>query len=116
MAEELIPIVLFITFFGSIAFITRVISDNRVKRELVNMKADRETIDYLMLQSPLPNRDGSLKWGIVSVAAGLAFALIHYMGLDGEDAMTYALLFVFAGGGLLVHYFISSVLDSENTA
>ena len=112
MAEELIPIVLFISFFGSIAFITRVVSDNRVKRELVNMKADRETIEYLLSQAPASQHESSLKWGIVTVAVGAAFGLIHLLNLDGNDAMTYAIMFVFGGGGLLVHYALKSGSDS----
>jgi hypothetical protein len=113
MAEELIPIVLFITFFGSIAFITRVISDNRVKRELVSMKADKDTIDYLLLQAPVQQHESSLKWGIVTVALGLAFALIHVLDFDGNDPMTYAIMFIFGGGGLLGHYVLKAGTDEK---
>jgi hypothetical protein len=104
MSEELIPLIVIPVFFGTIAFVVRVLSDNRVKRELISMKADREIIDYLMLQAPQQNNESSLKWGIVSVALGAALALIHLMGLSGEDPMTFALLFIFGGGGLLCHY------------
>ena len=113
MAEELIPIVLFITFFGSISFITRVVSDNRVKRELISMKTDKESIEYLLSQAPASQHESSLKWGIVTVALGIAFALIHLLGLDGEDPMTYAIMFIFGGGGLLGHYAFKAGTDTS---
>ncbi len=104
MAEELMAIIVVGVFFGTIAFITKVLSDNRVKRELINMKADKDTIDYLMLQVPAQSNESSLKWGGVTVALGGALAVIHLLGLDGDDPMTFALLFLFGGGGLLGHY------------
>lgn len=104
MNDEIVAITFLIAFFGSIAFITRVISDNRVKRELVNMRTDRDTIEYLLSQAPASQHESSFKWGLVAVALGAAFGLIHLLDLDGNDAMTYAIMFVAGGGGLLVHY------------
>lgn len=112
MAEELIPIVVVSVFFWCIAYVTKTLSDNRVKRELVNVKADSETIDYLMLRSPPSERESSLKWGLVIVALGVAFGLIHLLRLDGDEAMTYAILFVFGGGALLGHYALKSGEDA----
>ena len=112
--EELIPIVVVSVFFGSIAYVTRVISDNRVKRELINIKADKDTIDYLLLQAPAENNESSLKWGMVTVALGAALAVIHVMGLDGDEAMTYGLLFIFGGAALLGHYALKSGSGSED--
>jgi len=106
--EALIPIIATIAMFGSIAYITKVLSDNRVKRELISMKADRETIDYLLLQAPAPTTDSSLKWGMVIVAIGAGLGLIHLLGLDGEDPMTWAIVFIFGGAGLLGHYAMAS--------
>ena len=104
MLEDLIPMTLFVTLFGMIGYVTRVISDNRVKRELVSMNADKETIDYLFLRAPEQSYENNLKWGIVIVAIGVAFGLMEVLGLNAEQPMTYALLFVFSGGGLLGFY------------
>ena len=110
---EMIPIVVVSVFFGCIAYVTRVLSDNRVKRELVNAGADKETIDFLLLQAPVDRNEASLKWGIVGVALGAALAIIHVMGLDGDEPMTYALLFIFGGGGLLGHYALKAGSESQ---
>lgn len=108
MAEELIPIVVVSVFFWCIAFVTRTLSDNRVKRELINMKAEPEVIEQLTLRKPPADHESSLKWGLVIAALGVAFATIHVLRLDGDEAMTYALLFMFGGGALLAHYVLKS--------
>ncbi len=108
MPEELIPIIIVPFLLGTIGFITKVLSDNRVKRELISMKADGDTIQQLILAAPAMNRESSLKWGIVSVALGAGLAMIQILGLDGEEPMTYALMFIFGGAGLLGHYALKS--------
>lgn len=112
MPEELIPIIIVPFFLGTIAFIIKVLSDNRVKRELINMRADKETIDYLMLQAPAQNKETSLKWGMVAVALGLSFAAIALFGLDGEQPMTYAVVFIFGGAGLLGYYLLKTLQEA----
>lgn len=108
MGDEIIAIVVMGSFFGSISFITKVLSDNRVKRELISMKADTEVIDYLMLQKPADTYEGSLKWGIVCLALGAALAIIQVLGLSGDDPLTYGLLFIFGGAGLVGHYVLAA--------
>ena len=48
--------------------------------------------------------EANLKWGILSVLIGVAFAVIHVLNLDADEAMTYAVMFIFGGGGLLIFY------------
>lgn len=113
MPEELIPIVIVPFFLGTIAFIIKVLSDNRVKRELINMRADKETIDYLILQAPAQNKESSLKWGMVSIALGISFAVIQVFGLDGEQPMTYAVVFIFGGAGLFGYYLLKTLQEAK---
>ena len=111
MPGELVPIII-ASFFAAIAYISLVLSDNRVKRELINMKADKETIDHLLLQAPAQNNEGSFKWGLVAVALGSSLAMIHVLDLGQGEPMTYALLFIFGGAGLLGHYALKAGEDS----
>jgi hypothetical protein len=102
--EELIPIVLFISMFGAFAYVTRVISDNRARREMINSQASEEIIQKLFLDNRAEDFNSNLKWGIVSVALGLALAIIQFTGLTSDDPLTFALGFFAAGGGLLTYY------------
>lgn len=110
---ELIPIVIIPGLFILIAFITKILSDNRIRRELINSNADTSTIENLFLRSRSENPDGSLKWGIVSVAIGLSLVLIELIDLSGDQAMTYGIVFIFGGAGLLCFYAIKMLKGEE---
>tara|TARA_R110002072_G_scaffold89232_7_gene200077 strand:- start:6078 stop:6410 length:333 start_codon:yes stop_codon:yes gene_type:complete len=102
--EEMIPIVMFITMFGAIGFITRVISDNRVRREMIANQVSPDIIQKLFLESRAEDFNSNLKWGMVSVALGIALAIIHFTGLNSEEPLTFGLGFLAAGSGLLAYY------------
>jgi hypothetical protein len=104
MPGELIPIVIVPAFLWMIAYIIRVVSDNGMRKHLLNKDASAEVIDKVFLQGRSPDIATDLKWGIVAVAIGLAFAVISLTGLSSDEPMTYATVFVFAGAGLLTFY------------
>ena len=106
MAGELVPILIVLGFFLMIGFVTRTLSDNRVRRELLQTNADAATIENLFLRSRSENPDNSLKWGIVSVSIGIALVLAELMKLSADQPMAYGLVFIFGGGGLLVFYLV----------
>ena len=113
MAGELVPILILLGFFLMIGFVTRTLSDNRVRRELVQINADAETIENLFLRSRSENPEHSMKWGIVSVSIGLSLVLIELMRLSADQPMAYGLVFIFGGGGLLVFYLIKMLRGEE---
>lgn len=104
MPGELVPIIIMPALFWMIAYITSVISDNRVRRKLAESGVSQEVVEKLFLQRRVTDIDAALKWGLVGVAIGIAFAVIAVGGLDVESPMTYAVLFIFAGTGLLGFY------------
>jgi Domain of unknown function (DUF6249) len=115
MPGELIPILIVLGFLLMIAFITRTLSDNRVRRELINIKADAATVENLFLRSRSENPDNSLKWGIVGLFIGISLVLVELIDLDADQAMTYGLVFMSGGGGLLVFYTIKRLRGEDDT-
>ena len=108
MAGELVPIIIIPALFYCIGYITRVISDNRIRRELLNNQATEDIIEKLFLANRAEAISTNLKWGIVLIALGLSLALIQLTGLDGEEPLTYGLVFIFGGVGLLIYYAIKT--------
>jgi len=102
--EEMVPIVMFISMFATLSYITRVISDNRVRRELVANQVSPEVIQKLFLENRAEDFNTNLKWGMVSVALGLALVIIQFTGLNSEEPLTFGIGFLAAGGGLLAYY------------
>jgi hypothetical protein len=97
-----IPIVMVIV----VGLIFKWLSDNRVRRELTAASASAELVEKIMA-APVQSPESSLKWGIVSVAIGLALCGIQVLGLDENDPVSFGLVFVFGGGALLLYYAIS---------
>ncbi len=104
--EDLIPIVLFVTLFGVIGYTTRIISDNRVRRELVGKNVDQEIIQKLFLEHRAEDINSNLKWGIVAVALGLALAVIQFTGLSSEEPLTFGIASIAGGSALLFYYML----------
>ena len=114
MPGELVGIALFIGFFWSISFITKTLSDNRVRRELMKTGANNEMIATLMMDASRDNPRESLKWGMVSVATGAALVMIQLLGLHSDEALTYGLIFLFAGSALIGFYLINPSTDDAD--
>ncbi|MEX2327446.1 MAG: DUF6249 domain-containing protein, partial [Pseudomonadales bacterium] len=102
-----IPIVFVIT----VGLITRWISNNRVRRELINANASPE-LAATLLGSPEENPDTSLKWGMVFIAIGLALFGNQLLNLDADDPIAFGLAFLFGGIALLLFYLIKSRKDA----
>ena len=111
MPPELIPIIVVPAMIFCIAYITRVISDNRVRRELMNNNASSDIIQKLFLENRSSDTTGNLKWGIVSIAIGLALACIKVTNLGENDPLTYGIVFLFGGSGLLLFYVLTNRIN-----
>lgn len=103
--EGIIALGIPITFLVIVGLMTKWLSDNRVRRELLSAGSTPEQVTAIM-QNPVQDIDSSLKWGIVAIAIGLALVGIHVFDLDVEDPLTFALVFIFGGGGLITFYML----------
>ncbi len=104
--EELVPVVLFIMMFGVIGYVTRILSDNRVRRELIGKEVDSEVIQKLFLENRAEDFNSNLKWGIVAVALGIALAIIQFTGLGSDEPLTFGIAFIAGGIALLSYYML----------
>ncbi len=105
MSEDLIPIIIVPAMLLCIYAITRVISDNRIRRELINNSVPADLVQKLFLDNRAEAISGNLKWGIVMVAIGLALSVIQIRDVGEDEPFTYVVIFMFGGAGLLVYYF-----------
>jgi hypothetical protein len=101
--------------FGSITAVVKIISDNRIRRLLIEKGDLDENIKYLYSDKFAYAVPTSLKWGMVLVALGLAFLISQFLPVRHDEAMTIALLFIFGGAALVAYYFIGSkMLENKN--
>ena len=114
MSGNLIPIIIIPAFFLCIGYVTRVISDNRIRRELINNNVPADLIQKLFLENRAESISANLKWGIVMFAIGLALAVIQASHLSEGEPLTYGVVFMFGGGGLLLYYVIRSYFLNDD--
>ncbi len=108
-------LIVFIIFFSFVSII-KILSENRTRRMLINKgELNKELLPVLtggMGASPLQ----SMKWGLVLVGIGLALLLGRLFPEDISNDITLAMMFIFAGVGFLVYYFISKKQLGEHGA
>ena len=92
-------------FFISLAYVIKVISDNRLRRHVVEKGLVNPDLIHLKLgvaKDPIVN----VKWGLILVGIGLAALIGPYLPGDSDETIV-ALMFLFAGAGFLIYFAIA---------
>lgn len=111
MDDILAYIVAIVGIISAIAII-KVISDNLVRKRLVDKHADTETVKAMLDQTERGQRESALKWGIVAVSSGLSLLLIDLLNLQPEDPSTIGIIVLFGGIGFLIYFYVSRLLPT----
>lgn len=106
----LIPVTLFIVT----GYIIKVISDNRLRQRLIEKGMVDEKSKYLFLNNRQVYNLSSLKWGLVLVGLGLALFAGQLFPYRNIEEITVGAMFLFAGLGFLVYYFIAKKISMNN--
>lgn len=98
--EELIPI----AFFAMVAVIVKYVIDNKTRRMLIEKGMVDEKVKYLFKNGTQPF--SSMKWGMVLVGIGLALLIGQVFRYDISEQATMGMMFLFAGIGFIIYYFM----------
>jgi hypothetical protein len=102
--EEMIPII----FMIIIAIIIKILSDNRIRRMLIEKGMLSENIQYLFSNPFEKQTPSSLKWGMVLVAIGLAVLIGQFAPMKYGEEVTFSMMFILAGLALIIFYVVAS--------
>ena len=108
MSEGLTGVLIVFVIFSAAAFVIKVISDNRIRRRIIEAGQVDEKVKYLYFRSgkQIAEPLSSVKWGMVLVAIGLALLLGQMFPYDITEMMTIGFMSLFAGFAFLIYYFI----------
>ena len=109
--EFLIPV----SFFIVVAYIIKVISDNRVRNRLIDKGQVDSTVKDLFNENVMQKSMHSMKWGLVLIGIGLALFIGQLFPYDMKEEITIGGMFFLAGVGFLVSYFIVKRYSSTDT-
>lgn len=95
--------------FIIIGFIVKIILDYRIKRRLIDKGAIDENVKFLFHNKLEHYTPSSLKWGLILIGLGLAVVIGDMFPYDYDRGeITFSLMLLFAGVGLLIYYFIAN--------
>jgi len=106
--EFLIPI----AFFIALAAIIKWGMDNKTRRLLIEKGMVDEKVKFLYGEHD--RSLSSIKWGMVLIGIGLALLIGQIYRYDLSDEATIGLMFLFAGLGFIIYYFLAKKKMSEN--
>ena len=102
--EEIISMIIPMVGFVCLVAIIKIVTDNRVRRRLAETHASDDVVRSMLASEQNSQREGALKWGIVSASTGVGLIMIDLLTLTPEQSSTYGIIIVTAGIGLLVYY------------
>ena len=108
----LVPIIGFIV----VAYMVKVVSDNKIRRMVVEKGDVSENIKYIFSNNYNVNTPASLKWGMVLLAVGLGLFvgnLLDNLGFGSEE-ITFALMFIAGGCAMIAYYVIASKMTAKS--
>jgi hypothetical protein len=115
--DTLVPLGLFAMIAFIIVGVTKIISDGRMRRRLIEAGATPELAKAIAgTPQDDPELYGALKWGLLTGAIGLALIIIQFLPYRPEDPIMLGVILLFAAAGLLGYYVIARRLASRLAA
>jgi len=97
--EFLIPIAFFVLIYA----IIKVLSDNKVRQRLIERGQIDENVKLLFAPHTEARHLTNLKWGMVSLAIGLALLIDSFL-YSLNDTAKVGIVLIFAGVAFLIYY------------
>ena len=101
--DWLVPITLFIV----LGYIIKSISDNRVRKQLIEKGMNNKNLSLLYAERLESSYLSALKWGLVLIMLGIALLITQLFPEYVSEEFTLGGMFIFAGAAFLIYYFIA---------
>ncbi len=101
----LVPIAFLLSIAFTLVALTKVISDGRTRRRLIESRAAPELVRAIV--TPAKEDLGlysALKWGILTGAVGLALIVVQFLPYRPDQPIVLGVILVFAAAGLIGYY------------
>jgi hypothetical protein len=114
--NTLVPLGLFMTLAFIIVGVAKIVSDGRTRRRLIDANVSPELAKAITVTpADDPGLYGTLKWGLVTGAVGLALIIIQFLPYRSGDPIMLGVILVFAAAGLLGYYVTAKRLAGQST-
>ena len=104
--EELIPIVAIVSVFGGGILFTKVLTDFFLKRRLIDKEITGDDAGSILRAQTEGSKYSGLKWGLITLSAGVGLIIINYVPYDGDTPFPYGVLAICISLGFLAYYYM----------
>jgi hypothetical protein len=105
MVEIVVPLAFLFSLAVVLVAVTKIVSDGRTRRRLVDTGATPERVAAVL--APMPGDPAlyeSLRWGIVAAAVGVALVVVQFLPYRLDEPIVYGVLVLFGAAGLLLYW------------
>lgn len=106
LRDVLMPIAIIGSFATGIYLFTKVMTDYILKKKMIEKGFVNDDTQAIFKSQTPDGKYGSLKWGLIILAAGIALVVLEYLDFRPGSPLPYGVLAVFISMGFLVYYFI----------
>ncbi len=109
MTEELMVVLNVLIIFGACAIVIKTVSDNALRRRIIDKGELSEHVKYLFFRPEGLERAplSSVRWGLVLIGLGAAIFVGRLFPYDIYESVTLGLMMLFAGLGFVIYYFLA---------
>lgn len=101
----LVPIALFLALAFTVVSVTRIVSEGRTRRRLIESGVTPEVVRALTAaQGDDVGLHNALKWGLVMGALGVALIVVQFIPFRADEPIAFGIVLVFVAVGLLTYY------------
>lgn len=105
--EVLMPVSIIGTFGASLYFFTSVLTSYNLKKKMIEKGYVNEDTQAIFKQHQVTsNKFSSLKWGLITLFAGLSLILMEYIPVRPDSPLPFGLFAVSISLGFLIYYFM----------
>lgn len=103
-------VIIFLALFCLIGFIIKVVSDNKLRRRIIEKGEIDANVKDLFTHSKQQVKFRSLKWGIILVAVGLGLII---GSIFSSEEIAFAFMLIFAGFALILYYHFGDKINKK---
>jgi len=115
LKDILMPITIIGSFGASIYFFTKVMTDYILKKKMIDKGFVNEDTQAIFKQQEVSvNKYSPLKWGLITLFAGISLIMMEYIPTSPDSPLPYGLFAVAVSLGFLIYYFmVKKEIDSK---
>ncbi len=104
--DVLMPVTILGTIGAAIYFFTQVMTDYILKKKMIEKGFVNDDTQAIFKQHSADNKYSSLKWGLITLFAGISLIIMEFIHAQPESPLPYGLFTVSVSLGFLIYFFL----------